>query len=191
MFKERNNISFWKHLQLWKNIKSLLSDNVHPYDVSMRIYSKGICAAFGSIKRRYNKFELECYVDIIYVSSSCAVTICSYRSSINLVILVVRFMLIITQNISQFWLQSVMTMSWSYCYNYTRFHGLTVNLVTVCIYIYIHDTFIMHMLKKILTYHTNTVVYLYFIQLSGAYTWMLSSILIGQTHHSVFIYIHT
>lgn len=134
---------------IWKNIKSLLTDNVHPYDVSMRIYSKGICAAFGSIKRRYNKFELECYVDIIYVSSSCAVTICSYRSSINLVILVVRFMLIITQNISQFWLQSVMTMSWSYCYNYTRFHGLTVNLVTVCIYIYIHDTFIMHMLEKI------------------------------------------
>lgn len=163
MFKERNNISFLKHLELWKNIKSLLTDKVHPNDVSMRIYLKGICAAFGSIKRRYNKFELECYVDIIYVSSSCAVTICSDRSYINLVILFVRFMLIITQNISQFWLQSVMTMSWSYCYNYTRFYGFTVNLVTVCLYIYIHYTFIMYMLDEIWTYHTNTVVYLLFI----------------------------
>lgn len=50
MFKERNNISFWKHRGLRKNIESLLTDKVHLYD-GMWIYAKGIRAAVGSFKK--------------------------------------------------------------------------------------------------------------------------------------------
>lgn len=84
MFKRQNNISFWKHRGLWKNIESLLTEKVHINDVGKRIYAKSIRAAVGSIKIRQNKFGLEYYINIIYVSSNYVVTICAYGSLVKL-----------------------------------------------------------------------------------------------------------
>lgn len=50
MFKERDDISFWKHRGLWKNTESFLTCNLN--DDGMRIYAKSIRAAVGSFKRR-------------------------------------------------------------------------------------------------------------------------------------------
>lgn len=52
LFKDRDNISFWKHRGLWKNTESLLTDKVHLNDDGMQIYAKSIRAAVGSFKRR-------------------------------------------------------------------------------------------------------------------------------------------
>lgn len=111
-------------------------------------------------------------------------------------------MFLIIQGISQFLLQSVMHRSWHsldpIVITYTCIHGFTVNQVTVCLSVCIRNTctlldyvcIIMHIiclcLQHMSIYHTHTDVYwhVHFIHLLGAY--LLSSVLDGHTHYSVF-----